>query len=615
MKELFFAELRRFRRAALVFGAVHLVLQLLVGRMQNVLEMNSVEHVFGMGLFMACGLALGLYQFGVYRQPGRWIWLLHRPMPQVRVFGAVGGASVLLIVLAVGLPAIVALLCTEHYTARVVDLRHYTLVAHLVLLTVIGWLAGTIIILSRTRWAFTVLALPLVMLNYLASGSAMLLPAFACIAILAVVAYASFKPDRQSPPAGALITIMSALPLQIGFYVALGLGASMLYMAALTATGMNPVSRPSLNPGGVYALVHKNSYAVLNEALALSNDPRAPQWRAELPYRSTSLIMPIIRQVPVRGQASNLYRPGWTDRDRSIEWTFSHDAMRFRGRDTQTGEDRGWFGLHGAGDTQVLPAVPVMSGRDTIITPQQFYVIDGKTGMMRQQLGLTGTEVFVAPARKIAEGLDFSLTNQRLIAHPTIRNDGSPASIAWSLALPGPLSNLDRIDIAKLNEGTLVSFDYGRAMTSGAPGSAHIVMFVAPDGKADVISRRPFTHDYPALYEHVEWWTSPLLHAIVSLKNIVFDRGMVPDQDDPWHLAPLRYPRPPIVIAAALLLAALSGLGAYRRLRSSALPAHGKAAWIMACALIGLPALFSLMALQPRPARETRATSVQPVAA
>ena len=69
------------------------------------------------------------------------------------------------------------------------------------------------------------------------------------------------------------------------------------------------------------------------------------------------------------------------------------------------------------------------------------------------------------------------------------------------------------------------------------------------------------------------------------------------------------------MIAAALLLAALSGLGAYRRLRSSALPARGKAAWIVACVLIGLPALFSLMALQPRLARETRATSVQPVPA
>jgi hypothetical protein len=445
------------------------------------------------------------------------------------------------------------------------------------------------------------------MLNYLASGFTMLFPAFACIAILAVVAYASFKPDRQSPPAGIGMNVAMALPLQIGLYCALVLGSTLLYIGALTAVGMNPAGHPSRNLGGVYALVHKNSYKVLDDGLALSNDPRVPRWRAELPRSSPNFIMPLIRQIPVRGQASNLYKPSWTDRERSIDWTFSHDAMRFKGQDAQTGEERGWFGLHGAGDTQVFPAVPVMSSNEMIMTPQAFWVIDRKTKTLRQQLGVTGTEVFVAPVRKIAGSLDFSLTNQRLFAHPTIQNDSSPASVAWSIPLPGPLSNLDRVDIAKLNEGTLLSFDYGRAMASGAPGSSQTIMFVGTDGKAEIISRRLLTHDYPSLYEHREWWLSPLLQSVVSLKDIIFDRGTIPDQDDPWHTAELRYPRPPIVIAAAVLLAALSGLGAYRWLRSSALPTRGKTAWIVACALIGLPALFSLMALQPRPVRQARA--------
>lgn len=601
MKELFFAELRRFRLAALIFGAAHLVLQLLVGRIQNVLEMPVIPHVFGMVLFMLCGLALGLYQFGVYRQPGRWIWLLHRPMPRVRIFGAVGGASVLLIVLAVGLPALVALLCTEHYTARVVDLRHYALTAHLVLLTVMGWLAGATIILSRTRMAFTVLALPVVMLNYLASGFVMLVPALACIAILAVVAYASFKPDRQSPSASWGMTVATAVPLQIGLYCALGLGATMLYVAAQTAAGLNPPNHPALYPGGIYALAHKNSQQALDEGLALSNDPRAPQWREALRKRPSSFIMPLGRQYPVRGQASNLQKSSWLDRDGSIIWTFSHDAMRFRGRDAQTGEDRGWLGLHGIGDAQPFPAVPVTPAPGIIMAPQQFYVIPVNAKGPRQLLAFSGNETLVSPLRKIPGLLDFSLTNQRLVAHPSAEEGGSGLlPIAWSVALPGPLSNLDRVDIANLTDGTLLSFNYGRAMSRGAPGSTQTLMFVAPDGKAEVISRRVLTHDYPALFEHVDWWTSPLLHALTSLPSIVFDKGKVADLGDPWHTAELRYPRPPVVIAAALLLAVLSGLGAHRWLRCTVLPGRGKAAWIVACMLVGLPALVSLMALQPR---------------
>ncbi len=615
MKELFFAELRRFRKAALVFATVHLILQLLVGRTQNILEMNSIAHNFGIGLFLACGMALGLYQFGVYRQPARWIWLLHRPLPPARIFGAVGGASVLLIVLAVGLPALVALVCTERYTARVVDLRHYLLAAHLVLMSVTGWLAGTAIILSRARMAFTVLALPLVMLSYLANGVTLLLPAFACVAILAVVAYASFKPDRHAPPASVGLTVAMAVPLQVGMYCALGLGGMILYMAVLTATGTNPQTRPVINPGGVYALVHKASARVLADSIAQSSDPRAAQWRAELTRRPASFIMPLGRQFPVRGQPSNLDKVSWTDRVHSITWTFSHDAMRFHGQDAQTGEDRGWFGLHGAGDAQGFPAVPVMPGNDMIVTPRQLYVIDEITRVPRALLALTGDEVLVGPLRRVSGRFDFSLTNQRLIAHPSVQNDGSPASTAWSLALPGPLSDLDRVDIANLKEGTLLSFDFGKAMAHGASGSEQIVMFVGDDGKAELIARRPLVHDFPALYEHIDWWTSPLLHAVVSLKQILLDRGVVPDQGDPWRTADLRYPRPPVAIAAALLLAALSGLGAHRWSRASALPARGKAAWVVACVLVGVPALFSLMALQPRPPRQYRAAVLKPALA
>lgn len=94
---------------------------------------------------------------------------------------------------------------------------------------------------------------------------------------------------------------------------------------------------------------------------------------------------------------------------------------------------------------------------------------------------------------------------------------------------------------------------------------------------------------------------------------------------DPVHGRPrlskqaeLRYPRPPIVIAVALLLAVLSGLGAGRWLHSSTLPVRAKAAWIVACVVVGLPALFSLMALQPRPARQAQAqaaTATRPVLA
>jgi hypothetical protein len=605
MKELFFAELRRFRLAALIFAAAHLLLQLVLGRIANVLEMRWEKHLTILALFMVSGLALGLYQFGVYRQPGRWIWLLHRPLPRVRIFTAIGGASALLIVLAVGLPALAVLLCTKWYTACVVDLRHYALVAHLVSFTLIGWLAGVIIILSRTRMAVAFLALPIVMLGHLASGFVMLVPAAACIALLAVVAYGAFQPDRLAPPGGPLIMCATALPLQIGFYVALAFGVNILYQTALMALGAHPISNAERNEGGFYALLHKPSQKVLDDALAQSGDPRAPQWRTELARRKASFIMPLGRQFPARHQASNLDLITWGDPERAILWTFSHDEMRFHGRDVRTGADRGWFGLHGAGDTQPFPGVPVKPRQDWIMTPQQLYWIGFGNPTTRQLVGLSGSEVLAAPVRTVPGGRDYTLTNQRLIAHPSTLQDRGTGllPIDWSVALPGPFSDLARIDIADLPGGTLLSFDYGFAMNDGAPGSAQTVMFVAPDGSAQVIEQRALAHEYPQLYEHFAWWVSPLLDVVTSVPKMVLDKGVVPDLGDPHHTAALRYPRPPQVVLAAVLLALLSALAAHRWLQPVRLPARARAAWLAACLVLGLPALLSLMVLQPRPAR------------
>jgi hypothetical protein len=52
-----------------------------------------------------------------------------------------------------------------------------------------------------------------------------------------------------------------------------------------------------------------------------------------------------------------------------------------------------------------------------------------------------------------------------------------------------------------------------------------------------------------------------------------------------------------------VLLALLSALAAHRWLQPVRLPPCARAAWLAACLVLGLPALLSLMSLQPRPAR------------
>jgi hypothetical protein len=598
MKELFFAELRRFRNGALLFALAHLMLQLVVGRIQDLLEMKYQVHMVALAAFMACGLAFGLYQFGTYRHTGRWIWLLHRPLPRARIFAAVAGASTVLIVLAVGVPALAALLTTKWFTARVVDLRHYTLVADLVLLTLAAWLAGAHIILNRSRAAAIVFVLPLVMVGHLASGFVMLAPALACVGLLACLAYGSFKPDRLQPARGLAMTSAMALPLQLGFYLALATGISILYQVAQMAAGVHPLSRP--DEAGYYALIQKGGKGAIEAGLATSRDPRVPHWRQELASTKVGFIQALRRQCPVRDQASNFDAIGWGNPEHRIHWTFSHDAMRFHGRDLLTGADRGWFGLHGAGDKQTFPAVPMIPGPNWIMTPQQVYQVDFVKQTTRQLIALSGDEVLAWPARPQPSGRSYTLTNERLLAHPARDKGTGLLGIDYSVALPAPFSDLSRIDIADLADGTLLSFDYGRQLIDGAPGSMHTVMFVDAAGKAEIISQRLLAHDFPQLFEHRDFWLSPVLQAVAALPELVLDKGLTLDRGESRYFGTLPYPRPPVVISAAVLCALLSAFGAWVWLRRAALSPRAKVGWIAVCLLLGVPALLSLLALQPR---------------
>lgn len=79
-------------------------------------------------------------------------------------------------------------------------------------------------------------------------------------------------------------------------------------------------------------------------------------------------------------------------------------------------------------------------------------------------------------------------------------------------------------------------------MVDGERGATQAVMFVDPAGAASVVARRPLTHDFPLLFEHKDWWPSPLLHAAVALPELLLDKGIVLDQGLTAHANPLQRP-------------------------------------------------------------------------
>lgn len=604
MRDLFMSECRRFRNAALIFAAVHLALQLFVSQISDILQMRWEQQVVALALYLASGFGFALYQFGTYRQPGRWLWLLHRPLPRAAIFGAITLASTALILFAVGLPALITVLAKAFFGALTVDARHYLLVLHVVLFVLVAWLCGAYVVLSRSRFAAVILLLPWLMLAHLASSVTMLAPALLCTALLAYLVYTVFKPNRMGPPETGVALAANALPLHMGFYFAMLWAGSVTYQYGQMVANVHPLNRAVPPAGAFIELTRSSGREAFLLGLKDSPDPRAAQWRRQVALLDVADIEPAVRQYPVRHQIGNKDMLQLTDPAQHIEWTFSQDAMLFHGRDLYSNADRGWIGVRGVGDKTPFAGVPVLV-KQGFMTPRQFYAIDPGTYKQHQLIGLNAPETLTGATKEIGGRL-YALTNHRLIAYDKPVDAGAMLAERFSVALPGPFSDLDRVDVARLLDGTLLSFNAGRRMIQGESGSAQTVMFVDDAGNATVVARRALAHDFSPLFEHKEFWLSPLLHAVVALPDLLLDKGIVLDQGLTSYSNPLHLPRPAAVLAAALICALLAAGAAWLWLRPVAISARRKAIWIAASLLVGLPAIPSLMLLQPRPPRPLR---------
>lgn len=591
MKELFLSECRRFRTLSLVAAAVLLVLLQLAIRMADPLQQRWQLQMIMFLAIAAMGLAFAVVQFNGYRQPSRWLWLMHRPLARGRIFGALALASLVLLGVAVGLPALLAVAGTDYFTGDTIDTRHYLIPLHLLLASYTAWLAGCYLVLCGRRSAFVVLFVPSVLVLHLASGAALLAPAAIGLALMAALAYTAFRPDRTGPPAGASAHLATAVPLVLGFYLLMLWGGSTMFQVGQMLLGVNPLNSKVAPSGGYRELVRSPGGDNLQRALALSSDPRAAHWRRQLALLEVGKIEPQGREHPVRGAIANLDATQWRDGKRNIAWTFNHDRMLYEGRDMHTDAPRGWFGMGGAGDLRPFDSPPLIVMK-SFMTQQRLFGIDSESGRAPTLLTVSGTEKMTGGVQEVGRQ-PFVLTNQRLISFRRQASAQAPLEEAWSVPLPGPFGDLNRVDVARLLDGTLLSFNFGRRMVNGETGSRQQVLFVDAVGHATPVASRLVEHDFPLLFEHKDWWLSPVANAVMTLPERLLDRGLIEDAPGTPVGA-----RPPAVVAAALVAALLSAALAAWRLRQQ--PIRYRLAWTVAALVLGPPCAAALWVLAPR---------------
>ena len=602
MKDLYFSELRRFRLPAMLAAVANLLLLMFFNRLEDLLQASTLHGIFLL-IYTLIGLGLAIMQVGAYRKPSQWAWLIHRPLATSRIFAALALSALTVLGVVIALPLLMVLVGTDVNSTRVVDVRHYFYIVHVLAFAMMAWMAGAHACVSRSRFAIAVLFAPILLALHMVSVFALLVPVGLALGWLTWITLKSFRANREAPIRGTGTLLLGALPLQIGLFLLCIVVMRFALVSGGILLGIDPLNTDYPPRGGLIETERSEPSEEIAWGLSESRDPRAESWRQQMPLLEPLRFGPWLKRFPVRHQFSSLNLPGgWYDKEHETAWTFSHDHMLFLGRNPESGAARGVFGQEGAGDETPFEHVPVVAEHGDLLTRDAFYGIDAETQEVALRYRLRDGETFTGlPQREFNRIM--LLTNQRLIV---MREDHRAAAAIppllpdWEVELPRGPNHLQSVTVAELMNGWLTSFVYGNGMRqigfsqfSEAVPPWQQVQFIDADGRGTVVAERRINADFPAI-QRTYWWISPLLETLTSIPEATLDKGLT----WPMRITPLPDARV-LWLAAAFMVLLATGLGWWWT-RNSPMSKTRRRVWLASCMLLGMPAFLSLVLLEPR---------------
>ena len=597
MLELYLSELRRFRRSAVFAALGHLVLLFLILRFKDFMQAHANTQSMLLAIYLLLSFGFGLYQFGSYRQPNRWAWLMHRPLPAWKIATAICGASATLILGVIGLPALVALGGTQLLTTRVADLHFYAVALHATLFAIAAWLCAGYVMLNRSKLAASIIVLPFLLMFHISSVYKLLGFDVLCLVLLLAMVTAAMKPNRHAPPEGTAAVLSIAVPLHLASYLVVLWVGNLAFQYATIIADTHPLNTETPPAGGYTEAVRSTSADSMLAGLAASTHPQAGAWRALA--ENTRLRYVYLDHYPVRNQVAPMSQTMFEDPENKLRWTYSQDAGAFIGRSIHTGERKA---------SMPVPSLPHLKQLDaqTILAvfPHHIDRYDPSTKAWRPMLRVREDEILLGAPKTTDAEREYIVTSKRVI----IMEGSEVRREVASVPLPGPAMDLSRVDVLPVQGGTLVSFAFGKLMIDGFAGGDQIVMHLDAAGQATEVARRALTHDFPLLFEHKDWWLSPVLYAVKSLPaQALGDNAVFP-------LNPMMLPRPWQAWAAAAATSLLATLLGWYWLRRTGASPFRRKAWLVACLAFGPSAFLCLAVMEARKPRLAAAVLIQPAA-
>lgn len=598
------SEWMRYRWWFLAYAIAHVLVLVFFNRLVDLGQQPLNVYRLFAGVYALTGLLLGLHQMGTWRRPNQWLNLLHRPLAPRRIAIALLATAGAGLAVSIALPTLATVAWQAWGTARVVDPRHVMLPLGGWLIALCGYAVGAYGMLANRGYAASALVLLLWIGSAHAAGiGAIGVQLLACACGIAMVLVA-FRPDLGAPPRGFLPTVLVALPVQVGVYVGILLLAFLAELLWIML-GTHPGNRVTPPHGGYTETERMAPRERMLAGLADATLADAALWREQVALSEVHAMGRLFVDLPVRGAMSDGVDAEFDDDDARVRWTFSHAAMRYEGRNIADGRGAGTLGI--GTDGQAFPAIPTVTdplpgmthGDVTIVAGNMLYRYASSVRRVVPRIALPEGEhlLGVTPV-----GGSLVVRGDKAIylfdGRHLVDGDGVLAP-RQRIAIPGAPGDLTRAELVEAVDGYLLSFTFTWHASDmrGVP-PYQTVLWVDDAGKVVPVATRTMGSDYPLLHRYRSWWPSPAMYVVREVATHLFADA---DPTQRTDMPPV--PRDVRLWAAMGMLASLlAGAWMVRRRRMSV---TAGAAWMVACGLIGPPAVASLGVIVPAAEHDT----------
>lgn len=590
---LMLAEMRRYRSVALGLALLNFAGLVYLGRLTDMTQPNiGLLGVIG-AVYVVMGQLLGAWQMWNHRRANVWLNLLHRPVSPRRLMLSLAGAAALLLAAVVMLPVALALPAAS-LSGGLVESWQLGLALQAWLLALAGYLSAAMLLLAPGRWALLLLASPFLLAVEFLAMPWLPWPMLALVLWLLAGLDRLFKPDLASPPRGAAWVLLLGLPMVLIITVLMQIGAALGTQAVLAAAGRHPQFEQHPPADGYESLRRLNPREQLAESLGQAEgrkiDPAV--WKS----LQVASLVPEFDRMPVRFQPGGSESLSWRWAERGWRMVFSHTQQVYLAFDSN-GRQAARLGRQGllASSGPVppeqrfaLPPLPLESwlalGPELLRTEPGGSRLQTLLALPAAQDRFIAKPVVLGPAQDL-----LVLSNRELLL---LDRQGAPR---WRQPLPHGSRDLRSISVARDSEGWLVLMLEGRPLEPSRPWQT--LLRVDESGQGRTLLSRALQPSFGDAYCWIYWAVSPLQHElIVALDAAVSKRQGGVEMDGP-PLAPTAAIQSTAYALLAMSAAMAAGLARRRRLGLGA-----ALAWVLACGLIGLPALVVAVLLM-RPGR------------